>query len=36
MSDTEFWTLVCRGMILILKAIIRKHGLSITLFKDTE
>ena len=36
MSDTEFWTLICRGMILIIKAIIRKHNLPITLFKDTE
>lgn len=36
MSDTEFWTLICRGLIMIVRAIIKKHGLSITLFKDTE
>lgn len=31
MSDKEFWELVCRGLIMVVKAIIRKYDLHISL-----
>lgn len=31
MTDKEFWTIVCRGLIMVIKAIIRKYDLNILL-----
>lgn len=33
MSDKEFWELICRGLLMVVRAIIRKYDLNIRLDK---
>ena len=33
MSDKEFWELICRGLLMVVRAIIRKYDLHINVDK---